>query len=285
MQTHQQIKTVSPRPFVKWVGGKTQLLPQLAKYLPDSYDNYYEPFLGGGALFFYLKPEIAHINDLNKKLIGTYKIIKNKPRKLIDRLQSLEEQYHSLSEEQRREFYYEKRVKFNTKEIDDLSYAELLIFLNKTGFNGMYRENSKGEFNVPFGSYKNPKICDETNLINVSKMLQGVSLTSKSYKDAVKDAKKGDFVYLDPPYHPVNTTSSFTSYSGDNFNAFDQENLRDLFVELDKRGCKVMLSNSYTPFIKELYKDFNQKTVMAGRSINSKASGRGKIEEIVVINY
>jgi len=282
--------TVSPqskaaKPFLKWVGGKTQLLPQITALMPASYNRYFEPFLGGGALFFALKPQSAVINDINKTLIHTYRTIKHDVEQLITDLQALETTYHALNHDARKAYFYERRDEFNSIDHPDHRKAVLMIFLNKTCFNGMYRENSKGKFNVPFGDYKQPKICDPDNLRAANRLLQGVEPLNTSYRQAVAEAQAGDFVYLDPPYHPLNATSSFTSYSIDNFSAQDQTDLRDLFKELDQRGCKVMLSNSSAEFIKESYKDFRQESVLAARAINSKGSGRGKINELIVLNY
>lgn len=285
MRVKDKTITKKARPFVKWVGGKTQLINQLVALMPKDYNTYFEPFLGGGALFFHLQPSKAYINDINRTLIHTYRAIKESPDKLCADLCELGEEYLSLDQENRKEYFYERRKEFNSIKEPNARKATLMIFLNKTCFNGMYRENSKGEFNVPFGDYKNPKICDTDNLKAINELLKYVEPTSVSYSEAAKKAKKGDFVYFDPPYHPLSQTSSFTSYSLDSFSAKDQENLRDLFVELDKRGCYVMLSNSASDFIKDLYKDYRQEFVLAGRSINSKGSGRGKINELVVLNY
>jgi DNA adenine methylase len=279
------MKTKSAKPFVKWVGGKSQLLSQIIHLLPPTFNNYFEPFLGGGALFFSLRPAKAYINDINRTLIHTYKVIKESPRQLCANLCELEEEYISLDDERRREHFYTLRAEFNSIREPNARKATLMIFLNKTCFNGMYRENTKGEFNVPFGDYKNPRICDTENLMAVHELLKNVEPTTVSYIEAVRKAKKGDFVYFDPPYHPLSQTSSFTSYSINNFNSKDQEQLRNLFVELDKRGCYVMLSNSASDFIKDLYRDYRQELVLASRSINSKGTGRGKINELVVLNY
>ena len=275
----------SARPFLKWVGGKGQLLNAMSPLLPVQYQSFYEPFSGGGAVFFHLLPETAHVNDINKKLIATYKTIKSHPMSLIDILRNIESEYIALSEVDRKDYFLEKRVAFNKDSNSDLDTAALMIFLNKTCFNGMYRENSKGEFNVPFGKYVKPNICDEENLNLCSKALKKVKLTSTGYAKAVESAGKGDFVYLDPPYDPLSNTSSFTSYSKDSFAKQEQIDLRDLFVDLDKRGCYVMLSNSATYFIKDIYKGYNLNIVRARRSINSKASERGEINEIVITNY
>lgn len=285
MKTKDKTLVKQARPFVKWVGGKSKLISQLLELMPQSYGSYYEPFLGGGAMFFNLKPETAYINDINKTLIHTYNSIKNNPKKLCSDLCALGDEYLKLDNESRKEYYYARREEFNSISRPNARKATLMIFLNKTCFNGMYRENSKGGFNVPFGDYKNPKICDTDNLYAVHELLNNVEPMSTSYKEAVAGAKRGDFIYFDPPYHPLSQTSSFTSYSLDSFNAKDQEELRDLFTELDKRGCYVMLSNSASDFIKDLYKDYRQEFVLAGRSINSKGNGRGKINELVVLNY
>lgn len=272
------------KPFLKWVGGKGGLLNQYNDLLPKTFETYYEPFLGGGAVFYHLNPSTAHLNDVNSKLINTYKAIKNSVKDLILVLEKIEVEYIQMSEEERKKYYYDKRERFNFvgKSIEQ---SALLIFLNKTTFNGMYRENSKGEFNVPQGRYKNPKILDKDNLISVSKYLQNVSFTSTDYVSAVSTAKKNDFVYLDPPYHPLSATSSFTSYSKNNFTEQDQVNLRDLFVDLDSRECKVMLSNSSADLIKEIYKDFKQVSIQARRSINSKSTKRGNVTELAILNY
>lgn len=276
-----------PRPFLKWVGGKGQLLGAMSRLFPVEFGSFYEPFAGGGAVFFHLLPDSAHVNDINRKLIATYKIIRSnsKCNKLIQALKEIEIEYHALSEGERRDYFLKKRALFNKAVDSDLGIAILMIFLNKTCFNGMYRENSRGEFNVPFGQYVNPKICDEENIRLCSLALKKVKLTSVDYAKAVANAGSGDFVYLDPPYDPISETSSFTSYSSDSFEKKEQIKLRDLFVELDKRGCNVMLSNSATDFIKDIYKGYNFDIVKARRSINSQAANRGAIDEIIIRNY
>lgn len=276
---------IAVRPFVKWVGGKTQLIPQLVKYIPESYGTYYEPFLGGGAFFFHLQPKKACINDINDTLMFTYQVVKTDPHGLIKMLAKLQSEYTLLDEEGRRALFYEKREKYNAIMQPTTEKACLMIFLNKTCFNGLYRENSSGKFNVPFGSYKNPKICDEENILAVSSVLTNVTPSATDYYEVVQHAKKGDFIYFDPPYYPVSSTSSFTGYHGKNFYSSDQTRLRDVYVELDKRGCKVMLSNSATEYIEDLFKGYKIIRVKAARAINSKATGRGKIDEVVVINY
>ena len=281
----QKLINAKPKPFVKWVGGKRQLLRQfreLGLYPPEDFNpitnSYYEPFVGGGAVFFDLLPKNAELSDLNNELVTTYNVIKNNVDELIQSLQK-----HIYDKE-----YY---LKVRAKKIEDLSDVEIasrFIFLNRTGFNGLYRVNKSGQFNVPFGRYNNPVICDEDNLRRVSDALQDVTITHQDYKHVLKTAKSGDFIYLDPPYYPINATSSFTSYTAEGFLEKEQTELRDTFVKLHEKGCFVMLSNSDTPFINELYSGLDGITInkiTAGRSINSKGSGRGKITEVLVTNY
>ncbi|MBA7559618.1 hypothetical protein ES708_01233 [subsurface metagenome] len=273
------------KPFLKWVGGKKQIIPQIKQYIPDNYYKYFEPFVGGGALFFDLEPKNAYLNDINKILILAYRNIKNHPREIIKKLEDLQKIFYEKNNEERKTYFYKTRDAFNNTKYDSFLKTSYIIFLNKTCYNGMYRENSKGKFNVPFGKYKNPKILDEKNILAVSKLLQNVTITDYSFKKAVEKAKKGDFIYFDPPYHPLSITSNFTSYSNSGFTKEDQIKLRDVFKDLDKRSCFVMLSNSDTKFIREIYKEFTQKTISAARSINCKATGRGKINELLIMNY
>jgi len=274
-----------PKPFVKWVGGKRQLLKQfrdLGLYPPENFDpitnTYFEPFVGGGAVFFDLLPETAYLSDLNNELVVTYNVIKNDVENLIKSLKK-----HKLDKE-----YFLKIRAQNPEKLSDLNTASRFIYLNRTCFNGMYRVNSKGGFNVPFGKYTNPLICDENNLRKASKALKNVEIKKQDYKEVLKKARKGDFVYFDPPYYPVSKTASFTSYTSESFLDKEQIELRDTFVELHKRGCFVMLSNSDTPFINKIYsepKGLRISKVQAGRAINSDASKRGKITEVLVTNY
>ncbi len=281
----QKLINVKPKPFVKWVGGKRQLLRQfreLGLYPPDDFNpitnTYYEPFVGGGAVFFDLLPKNAELSDLNNELVTTYNVIKNNVDELIESLQK-----HIYD----KEYYLEVRAK-KIEDLSDIEVASRFVFLNRTGFNGLYRVNKSGQFNVPFGRYNNPVICDEDNLRRVSDALQDVTITHQDYKNVLKTAKSGDFIYLDPPYYPINATSSFTSYTAEGFLEKEQTELRDTFVKLHKKGCFVMLSNSDTPFINELYSGLDGITInkiTAGRAINSKGSGRGKITEVLVTNY
>ncbi len=276
-----------PKPFVKWVGGKRQLLQQFKKlglYPPESFDpekgTYFEPFVGGGAVFFDLLPETAFLSDMNADLVTTYNVIKNDVEKLIISLRK-----HEYSKE-----YFLKMRSKDPKKMSDVGIASRFIYLNRTAFNGMYRVNSKGEFNVPFGKYSNPIICDVVNLRKASKALKHVTIQHQDYKSVLNKAKKGDFVYFDPPYQPISKTAAFTSYTSSGFGEKEQIELRDTYQELHKRGCFVMLSNSDALFINKIYSELKEygikiNKVQAGRAINSKASGRGKICEVLVTNY
>lgn len=274
-----------PKPFIKWVGGKRQLLEQFKRmnlYPPDRFDpqkgRYFEPFVGGGAVFFDLQPEKSTLSDLNRELVITYNVIKKNVGKLISSLQK-----HKTD----KEYFLKVRAQDSSK-LDDISVASRFIFLNRMCFNGLYRVNSKGKFNVPFGRYNNPKICDEVNLRKVSAALQNTEIINSDYKFVLTETKKGDFVYFDPPYYPVSKTASFTSYTSSSFFEKEQIELRDTLVTLHKRGCFVMLSNSDTPFIRKIYsgiKGVKINKVTAGRMINSDASKRGKISEVLIVNY
>lgn len=285
IEDSKRIISEKPKPFVKWVGGKRQLLAQFRRlnlYPPEKFDietgRYFEPFVGGGAVFFDLLPESGYLSDLNKELVTTYNVIKNNVESLIVSLKK-----HKTDKE-----YFLKVRAQDPNKLEDLKVASRFIFLNRTCFNGMYRVNSKGGFNVPFGKYANPLICDEDNLRKVSKALQNVEIRHQDYKEVLKKAKKGDFIYFDPPYYPVSKTASFTSYTAESFLDKEQTELRDTLLELNKRGCFVMLSNSDTPFINKIYSGFKGiriTKVEAGRAINSNGSGRGKITEVLVTNY
>ncbi|MBP6060631.1 MAG: DNA adenine methylase [Candidatus Pacebacteria bacterium] len=273
------------KPFVKWVGGKRQLLVQFRRfnlYPPEKFNpnenKYFEPFVGGGAVFFDLLPKNAVLSDLNSDLVTTYNVIKNNVNGLIK----------SLKKHKYEKNYFLKIRAVDPSKLSNLEIASRFIYLNRTCFNGMYRVNSSGKFNVPFGKYSNPLICDEVNLRRVSKALKGVTIKHQDYKKVLKEAKKGDFVYFDPPYFPVSKTASFTAYTNDAFLEKEQIELRDTFVKLHKRGCFVMLSNSDTTFINKIYSEVQGARitkVQAGRAINSNSSKRGKITEVLVTNY
>lgn len=266
--------------FIKWAGGKKQLLEQFKPYFPKKIERYFEVFVGGGAVLFYIiknhKPKYVFISDINEELINTYQVIKNDVENLIKELKKLK-QLHN------KENYYKVRAE-NPKLLSPLTRASRFIYLNKTCFNGLYRVNSKGGFNVPIGSYKNPSIVMESDLREISKLLKDVEIKVMSFEKITELTKKGDFVYFDPPYYPLKK-SSFTTYTKGNFLEKEQEQLKEVFKKLDKQGCKVMLSNSDTDFIKNLYKDYKIDFVKATRMINCDATKRGKINEVVVTNY
>jgi DNA adenine methylase len=279
----------APRPFLKWAGGKTQLLQQYRELLPKRFENYYEPFLGGGAVFFHLfettnPPVKSFLMDINLELINVYRCVKDDVQGLIDHL-TIHQAEHA------KDYYYGIRGQQVSPDAwfdhgNNLERAARFIYLNKTCFNGLYRENSKGHFNVPMGSYKNPPILDPTLLQAASFALQNASIEAQSFEVIAEHATTAkDFVYFDPPYFPISDTSKFTSYSRGSFNTEDQIRLRDIFAGLAKRRVKVMLSNSDCPFVRDLYKDFNIHTIQASRHINSKGGKRGKIAEVLVTSY
>lgn len=274
------------QPFVKWVGGKRGLLSQIIPLIPKEFNNYFEPFVGGGALFFelyslgLLRDKKVYLFDINSELINTYNIVKTNPSDLIKNLQEFKEK-HS------KEFYYEVRSwdrEENFLSRDLLQRAARFIYLNKTCFNGLYRVNSKGYHNVPMGSYKNPKICDEETIYSASEALQRATILNTSYKDVLKYASRDDFVYFDPPYYPLTQTSSFTAYNENSFLDKEQIELFEVFKELDMLGSKVAHSNSDAGFIKDLYKEFHVRDIQANRFINSNSSGRIRINEVFIKN-
>jgi DNA adenine methylase len=272
-------------PFVKWAGGKTQLLGELDPFIPQDFDRYFEPFLGGGAMFFHLvsrnKFFKAYLSDKNAELINAYAVVKNDVQSLIKVLRKNENSFN----DDRHEYYYRLR---KARFVSEVERAARFITLNKTCFNGLYRVNKNGDFNVPIGSYKNPLICDSNNLekVNVSLNFTEAWLKAAGYKEALEMAEEGDFIYLDPPYDPTSKTSNFTSYTEFGFGDEDQEELRDIFEKLDRKGCKIILSNSDTPFIRSLYKGYKKylKSVDALRIINCKASKRKGHKELVIRN-
>jgi len=268
-------KAVPPRPFLKWAGGKAQLIPQYEPHLPKHFATYYEPFLGGGAIFFYLRPTHAFLMDINAELVNVYQCIRDRVEEVIQQLEQHRDRHSQ-------EYYYHIRASQNGSEIER---AARLIYLNKTCFNGLYRENSQGRFNVPMGRYKNPMICDAELLRSVARSLQSAQVWQYPFEAVLEYATPADFVYFDPPYHPISATSKFTSYNRYAFTEADQIRLRDVFQVLAARGVKVMLSNSDCPFIRDLYQGFEIHTILASRSINSKAEKRGKITEVLVTSY
>ena len=269
-----------PRPFLKWVGGKTQLLSELCARVPEDYNRYFEPFVGGGALFFALKPKRAVLGDLNGELIGAYTVVRDRLPELVEFLA---------------EHRYEKNYFYSLRAVDPetLSAPEAAartIYLNRTGFNGLYRVNSSGRFNVPFGRYKNPLICDYENLSACSACLDSTELQVGTFLQVLASATDGDFVYLDPPYVPSSKTANFTGYIPGGFRHESQQELADLLVDLDRRGVRFLLSNAGTEESRALYRtlpipDLHIDTVQAKRSVNCRTNGRGKVDEILVRNY
>ncbi len=270
-----------PRPFLKWAGGKTQLVDELTRRMPAYFGNYHEPFLGGGALFFklYREGRIRHavISDLNAELVDTYIAIRDHVDDVIGLLSKFPHD---------KDFYYRLRSQDPAK-MELPKRAARMIYLNKTGYNGLYRVNRQGEFNVPFGSYKSPQYCDTENLRAVSKALRGVEIICASFETVLERANAGDLVYFDPPYAPLSRTSNFTSYHANGFSAQDQEKLRDVCKELGKRNVNVMLSNSSAEMIRALYASphFVIGEVQANRAINCNGQRRGKLIELIVTNY
>ena len=266
------------RPFLKWVGGKRRVLPEIFKDIPELFSHYYEPFLGGGALFFHMRSHgllmdnQITISDANLRLIRTYRAVRDNVEGLIERLKVYKSR-HS------KEFFYDLRAVDIDSKRSDVEVGAWMIYLNKTAFNGLYRVNKKNKFNAPFGRYENPKICDTENLRACHRALQGVEIKHAYFDHMRKRIRSKDFVYFDPPYVPVSATSSFTSYTDGGFGSLEQKLLRDFAQEIKKKGAYVTLSNSDHPFVRELYRGFRVRSIKVGRAINSKASARGKVGE------
>ncbi len=291
------------KPFIKWAGGKTQLIPQLTELLPSDMPSrkglvYVEPFVGGGAMLFWMLeryPNIqtAIINDLNGELISTYKVIRDTPEPLIDSLRALQVAYRACDgEESRKAFYLTQRERYNSGGTNAVDTAAMFIFLNRTCFNGLYRVNSKGKFNVPFGKAKNPLICDEKTIRADSALLQKVTILCGDFESVMPEVKGPAFFYFDPPYRPLTETAAFTAYSKDGFGDDQQKRLANFCRRLDAEGHKWLLSNSdphnVNPddmFFEEIFAGFDINRVKASRMINSKADGRGKITELAIRNY
>ena len=271
------------QPFLKWAGGKRQLLPYIREQVPARFNRYFEPFIGGGAVLFDLQPTKANINDANAELTNCYQVIKDKPDELLE---------HIVTHENTEEYYYKLRGldrEPGFKDLSDVERASRIIFLNKTCFNGLFRVNSRGQFNVPFGNYTNPLIADKAVIKAVSNYLKkhDVQITTDDFADAVASAGKDDFVYFDPPYDPISDTASFTGYNLDKFDRAEQKRLKEVADDLTRRKCKVLISNSNTDFIRDLYKDdyFIIDVVYANRNINAVGTGRGKVTEVLIRNY
>ncbi len=294
--------TIKAKPFIKWVGGKTQLLGNIEKALPENFAQqknltYIEPFVGGGAVLFWILqqyPNIkkAVINDINPDLTSAYKTIKETPSELIKFLQVIQDEYLPLDEEKRKEYFLDKRERFNSKALDSVENTALFIFLNRTCFNGLYRVNRKGLFNVPFGRYVNPKICDEQTIFADSEILQKVKILTGDFEDTLKYATSNSFFYFDPPYKPLSETSGFNSYAKEDFNDSEQIRLSNFCKKINLLGHNFILSNSDVKgenpddnFFDDLYKQFSIKRVFATRMVNSNAGRRGKLTELLITNY
>lgn len=292
------------RPFLKWAGGKAQLLREIEQYYPFSEKNitkYAEPFVGGGAVLFDILSKYdlkeVYISDINEELINTYYVIRDEVEKLIALLLKYQEEYIPLEKEERKKYYFEKRECFNLLKVNgdrtiNIEKAALMIFLNKTCFNGLYRVNKKGLFNVPMGSYKKPMICDENNLRAVSKKLKKVIIVCGTYKESINFIDKNTFVYFDPPYRPITDTANFTAYSENLFLDKEQIELANFVDELNQIGAKIVLSNSDPKntkeednFFDEIYSSYNIKRVEATRMINCNSKARGKIYELLISNF
>ncbi|MFD2241752.1 DNA adenine methylase [Flectobacillus roseus] len=291
------------KPFLKWAGGKTQLINDIGYCLPNNLNQtnftYIEPFVGSGAVLFWMlnnfpSLEKAVINDINIDLINTYKVIASYPANLISNLEVLQNEFHSLEgdEDKKKLYYYEKRTVFNTRNAESIEQAALFIFINRTCFNGLYRVNSKNEYNVPMGAYKKPTICDKSNILSVSEALQKVEILSGDFEKTLEHTTENSIFYFDPPYKPLTTTSSFNSYAKDEFNDKEQIRLRDFCNKLELLGHTWILSNSdvrdsleFGDFFDNLYSDYQIQRVEAKRMINSKAEKRGKLTELLITNH
>ncbi len=272
-------KTIQP--FLKWAGGKRQLLPEIRKLIPTRFDQYYEPFLGGGAVLFDLQPNNAIVNDSNEQLVNVYKCIKDHVAELLQELKkhpNEKKHYYKIRELDRHKDF---------EQISNISKAARIIYLNKTCYNGLFRVNSHGQFNVPFGRYKNPRIVNEPVLAAVHDYLntKNINILNLDFAESVKNAQAGDFVYFDPPYHPVSQTAAFTGYTLDGFGENEQKRLKQVCDELNKKNVCFLLSNSATSFIFDLYSSYKVETIGVRRNINSVADKRGKIQEVLVRNY
>lgn len=291
------------KPFIKWVGGKSQLIEQLEALLPADFDKwenvtYIEPFVGGGAMLFYMLQrhsniKSAVINDINEDLTTCYKVVRDNPKELVDSLSEIQKEYYSLkSEDIRKQFFLLMRDEFNTKVHDSIRNTTLFFFLNRTCFNGLYRVNKSGLFNVPFGKYETPTICDPTTIYADSEVLQNVEIMTGDYQKTFKKAINTTFFYFDPPYRPLSNTSSFNDYAKETFNDLAQERLKKFCDRVEKAGYYFMLSNSdcfNTPlrdrFFEDLYLEYIIDRVWASRNVNANPSKRGKLQEILVHNY
>jgi DNA adenine methylase len=276
--------SIAPRPFLKWAGGKQRLLQQYERFFPGGFQRYLEPFVGGGAVFFRLwstgrLPEQVLLFDNNTELVNAYRVVRDELDQLLDLL-AVHTEKHS------RDYYYRVRgLDRGDVVLSEVERAARTLYLNKTCYNGLYRVNRKGQFNVPLGRYENPRILDADNLRAASAALQGVQIEVRGFRSLVDVGRAGDFFYFDPPYDPVSKTANFTSYTAGSFGDQDQRALARVFARLSDRGCLCMLSNSDTGFVRDLYQGFRIERVRANRAISRNVAGRGAVDEVVVLNY
>jgi DNA adenine methylase len=261
------------KPFLKWAGGKKRLLPKLLNFIPKKYNSYFEPFLGSGTLYFALKPKEAYLSDINEELINTFNQIKTNVELVLDYLEGME---------YKKKYYYDLRAK---KIFDKSLQAARFIYLNKTCWNGLYRVNSKGEFNVPMGKYKNPTIFESESLIRVSKQLKTAEIFIADFEEAVKEATKNDFIYFDPPYTTSKKNNGFIKYNSKLFSLEDQFRLEKIMTELDRRGCKIVTSNADHPTIRECFRKFNINVIQRKSLIASKIKNRRTVNELIITNF
>lgn len=281
------VEAVAPteaQPFLKWVGGKAQLLTKFDAFFPAQVDRYFEPFIGGGAVFFHLKHRFprmrAFLRDINPELINTYRAVRDHPQQLMRRL----DEHITRFRANREIYFYEVRAQHTLPEHEIVERAARMIFLNKTCFNGLWRVNARGEFNVPIGSHKNPNLYDRDNIMACSLALEHAHLDVMDFRLTLAETRRGDFAYIDPPYYPVSLTASFTSYAKEDFGVEEQNELHAVCASAAARGVRLMLSNSDVPFIRKLYRDFQIHTVQARRAINCDGTKRGEVNEVVVTN-
>lgn len=274
------------KPLLKWAGGKRHIADELFSYFPVDWNQgtYLEPFIGGGAMFLHLAPKKSLIADLNLRLFGFYGHVKESPETIFVGIQEIANEFDK-TETDKKQFFLDLRTRYNSSDAGSLESAVLLYCLNKLCFNGLYRENSKGFFNVPFGQKKSFPALDKEEFESASSLLQNARILNSDFETTVSNAVAGDFVYLDPPYIPIDATSSFTSYHADGFGLSDQERLAKTMIQLGGSGIKAMCSNSDTPLTREIYGALNLRTIQAPRMVSAKASGRGSISELVITNY
>jgi DNA adenine methylase len=275
------------KPLLKWAGGKRHIARELEASFPADWNSgtYIEPFIGGGAMFLHLNPSNALIADLNKRLVGFYSHIQMKVDDAFIAISEIANEFDSAPIEEKKDLYLSLRTRFNASDVATLESAVLLYSLNKLCFNGLYRENSKGGFNVPFGQKKNFPPLIREDFEEVSRLLEHTEILNSDFEGTIDRAKHGDFVYLDPPYIPIDITASFTSYHSEGFGVADQQRLAEAMIELGKSGVKAMCSNSDTPLTREIYGQLNVATIQAPRMVSAKASGRGSVSELVITNY